>query len=103
MINARKHPWEDGSNVRKSGKHDWEDSPLHILLCELFPHHRTILGFFAVNQLAEELGLSYEAVYQWLRKGRLTPQNARVLMNHAGQVGSRTPDLREFDVYVFGA
>lgn len=99
--NRMSDPQNWGGNVRISGRHDWEGTPIHVLLCELFPNHRSPLGYFDVARLSSELGLSYEAVYQWLRKGRLTPQNARTLAFHARETGSREPALSEFESFIY--
>jgi hypothetical protein len=90
------------------------DGPLYTFLSDVFPTYRTILGKFDVLRMAQELHLSHEAVYKWLRKreGRcLTPQNADRILELALQeanadvlrkTGVPRPTIRDFDIFVYG-
>ncbi len=97
--------------MASSRRDQWADGPLYTFLSEIFPAYRTILGKFDVNRLAKDLNFSHEAIYKWLRKGRLAPQNAEkvlelalrednldVLLDH----GATRPSIRDFDVFVYG-
>lgn len=80
----------------------WSNAPLYVYLCEIFPKHRTILLRLDVEQLAEELGKSQEAIYKWLRKSRLTPDNAAALLDLANKQERDTPlTIRDFDKFVY--
>lgn len=80
----------------------WSQKPLYIFLCDIFPGHRTILGRLDVEQLADELGRSQEAIYKWLRKSRLTPENAAALLDLANRQERDEPlNIRAFDTFVY--
>ena len=100
--------------MASSRRDQWADGPLYTFLSEIFPTYRTVLGKFDVLRLAQEMGLSHEAVYKWLRKreGRcLTPQNADRILELALQdsnadalveAGVQRPTIRDFDIFVYG-
>lgn len=100
--------------MASSRRDQWVDGPLYTFFLEIFPTYRTILNKFDVQRLANELGLSQEAIYKWLRKreGRcLTPQNAQRVLELALEDenvdalianGTPRPTIRDFDVFVYG-
>lgn len=61
----------------------WADTPLFQFLCDTFPEHRTNLDIFDVYRIAEDIGLSHTAVYNWLNKGSLTRRGATLLYEYA--------------------
>lgn len=96
--------------MASSRRDQWADSPLYIFLSDIFPTYRTVLGKFDVLRLARDLSLSHEAVYKWLRKGSLSPQNANAVLDLAltlenidALVASDMPrpELRDFDQFVY--
>jgi hypothetical protein len=65
-----------------------------------------------VLALCDALKMSHEAVYKWLRKSRLTPDNATALIKLAntaenlkalGALERTAPTIRDFDTFVYGA
>ncbi len=96
-------------NTRTSGRPEWTYSALYIFLCDIFPEHRTVLGRFDVEQLAEEMGRSMEAVYKWMRKNHehpkkpcLSPENAAALLELANrQVRDEPLTIQDFQKFVF--
>lgn len=85
----------------------WSNGPLYQFMLKIFPNHRTILLRLDVEQLAGELGKSQEAIYKWLRKSRLTPENADALLalanasDNAVARGGETLERRDFDAFVY--
>ncbi len=57
----------------------WRDQPFYRFLYEIFPTFRSPRGFLDVPRIAREVGLTSEGIYKWLRKGTITPMNARCL------------------------
>ena len=58
--------------------------PLYDLLRKALPAYRTPSGRLNVPKLAKDLGadgMSREGVYKWLRANRLTPPNAKKLVD----------------------
>lgn len=100
--------------MASKSRDQWADVPLYAFLSEVFPTYRTVLGKFDVLRMAQDLKLSHEAVYKWLRKreGRcLTPQNADKILELALQdtnadvlrkAGVQRPTIRDFDIFVYG-
>lgn len=89
---------------------DWATSSLYNFLITIFPEHITPYNVLDVRRLRTDLGKSHEAVYKWLRAGRVTPANARKLCEIANQPGNlaalkklgRTPpQIRDFDAFVY--
>ena len=54
--------------------------PLYDFLFESFPEHRTSQGVFDVERLAGDMKVSKEAVYRFLRKNRLNPEQTDKLV-----------------------
>lgn len=69
--------------TRVPGRPDWAAGDLYQNFLEVFPEHRTRLGVLDVQRLKGELGKSHEAIYKWLRQGKLTPDNAREIVRVA--------------------
>lgn len=97
--------------MASSRRDQWAESPLYLFINEIFPTYRTVLGKFDVLRLAGELRLSHEAIYQWFRKGRLSPQNATAILDLALadsnvdiliEKGTQRPNLKDFDIFVYG-
>ena len=87
------------------GRPEWTAGPLYNLLCDSFPTYRTKLNALDIQRLRTGLGKSHEAVYQWLRKGKLSPTNARKLIGLAAapenatalkKAGREPPTLEDF-------
>lgn len=62
---------------------EWTNGPLYKFMMDIFPSHRTICNYLDVLRLSRELNRSHEALYKWLRKGKLTPENAVLILNLA--------------------
>lgn len=48
--------------------------PLYDLLFTSFPEHRSSQGVFDVERFSKDMGVSKEAVYRFLRKNGLNPE-----------------------------
>lgn len=89
---------------------DWDSAPLNQFLKRIFPNHITPYQRLDVQRLRTELDppMSHEAVYKWLRKGKLSPENAMSLLRLANDpvnLGARGDDaltIRDFDQFVYG-
>jgi hypothetical protein len=53
---------------------------LYHLLYTALPDFRTPNQFLDVRKLAEEIGISHEGVYLWLRADRLPPKRVKALV-----------------------
>jgi len=93
------------SNTLVPGRPDWTAGPLYALMLSIFPEHRTKTGVLDVQRLRGETGKSHEAIYKWLRQGKMTADNARnvvTLANSKGNVaalaaaGRKPPKLEDF-------
>jgi hypothetical protein len=71
--------------TRVPGRPDWTAAPLYQWFLTIFPEHLTALGVLDVQRLKVELGKSHEAIYKWLRQGKITPDNARDIVEAAAQ------------------
>lgn len=60
---------------------NYYDEPLFKLLSERFPEFRTSQGIFSVADFAAAVGRSKEGVYKWFRKGRLTPEAVKLIVD----------------------
>jgi hypothetical protein len=69
--------------TRIPGRPDWAAGPLYNKLLDIFPTYRTPLGVLDVQKLKRDLGKSHEAIYKWLRNGKVTPDNAREIVRVA--------------------
>ena len=73
---------------------------LYALLERIFPKHRSSRdGVLDIPQLAEELEMTPEGVYKWLRADKLPPKKARKLveMANAGlKEKDHVTDLNDF-------
>lgn len=65
------------------GRPDWAGQPFNVFMTETFPAFLTKWGAIDVHKIREPLGKSHERIYQMLRKGQLTTQNARDLCDLA--------------------
>lgn len=95
---------------KKSGRAEWAKGPLYTFMMKYFPEHRTAFEILDVLRLKDDLNRSHEAIYKWLRSSRLTPQNARAIMELAATEknaaalaarGIAPPEIREFDCFVY--
>lgn len=92
----------------------WADGPLHAALVKVLPTF--VKEPFApsprinIPKLKVAVGKSHEAVYQWLRANRVTPRNAKKLVELANtdenvavlaQLGRRPPVIEDFQRFVF--
>lgn len=66
--------------TRVPGRPDWTAAPLYQFLLDNLPAYITPLGVLDVQALKVPVGRSHEAIYKWLRKGKLTPDNAREVL-----------------------
>jgi hypothetical protein len=71
--------------TRIPGRPDWAAGALYNMLLGIFPTYRTTLGVLDVQRLKGDLGKSHEAIYKWLRQGKVTPDNAREMVRVANQ------------------
>jgi hypothetical protein len=55
--------------------------PLYKLLREGFPDHRGRMNRLDVRSLGLTLGYSYERIYIWMRRGKLSAKNAKVIVD----------------------
>ena len=75
---------------------NWSKGPLYTFLTRIFPEHITPYNRLDVQRLRKELNKSHEAVYKWLRSGRLTPDNASALLhlaNNAENTAARSAQM----------
>ena len=89
---------------------DWADGPLYTFMMETFPEHRSMYQILDVQRLKRELGRSHERIYQWLRKSKLTPGNARAICELANseanvaalaKVNRTPPEIHQFNRFVY--
>jgi len=92
------------------GNQPWKELPLYQYLLDLFPEHRTLCQFLDVKRLANDLELSHERVYAFLRKSKLAPHNADAIRKLACSepnaslliaAGRPLPERRDFDKFVY--
>lgn len=92
------------------GRPNWVTGPLYNALMDLFPEHRTKLEVLDVQRLKTELGMSHEAIYKWLRSSKLTPSNAKALIELSTsesnllaleKLGREPMKLEDFAKFVF--
>jgi hypothetical protein len=69
--------------TRIPGRPDWAAGALYNKLLDIFPKYRTTLGVLDVQKLKGDLKKSHEAIYKWLRNGKVTPDNAREIVRVA--------------------
>lgn len=94
---------------------NFTDGPLYKMLIQVLPifvrDPFSATPSLNVQELRDAVGKSHEAVYKWLRKSRLTPDNAKHLVNLANRPENlqvlanmrRTPPtIRDFDKFVYG-
>lgn len=91
--------------TRIPGRPDWAAGALYSKMLTTFPEHLTPLGVLDVQRLKKELGKSHEAIYKWLRNGKLTPDNAREIVRVANtesnvaalaKIGREPPVFEDF-------
>ena len=91
--------------TRIPGRPDWAAGPLYTLMMEIFPDHRTKLGVLDIPRLTGDLNKSHEAIYKWLRQGKMKPSNARAIIEAANsdenkealaKAGRKVPEIEEF-------
>ncbi|MBH0113215.1 hypothetical protein I5E68_09680 [Novosphingobium sp. YJ-S2-02] len=94
--------------TRVPGRPDWTAGPLYTLLLESLPAHLTPSGVLDVQGLKSLVGKSHEAIYKWLRQGKLKPANARILIEIANKpanvealraAGREPPKIEDFLPY----
>jgi hypothetical protein len=73
----------------------WSNSPLYKLLYARLTWLRSKQQLFDVYAFARAIGYSHEAVYRWLREGKMSPDAARAVV----QASRRKLALR--DLYPF--
>lgn len=93
---------------------DFTDGDLYKKLVEVLPTY--VQDPFAakpslnVQRLRDAVGKSHEAVYKWLRSSRLTPANAKELVELANReenqkilrtLGRTPPTIQDFMPFVF--
>jgi len=73
--------------TEKRALRDWAHGPLYTFLMDTFPTYRTVYELFDVKRFTAEpeIGKSYEAIYKWLRRGKLTIDNARAIISLASR------------------
>lgn len=68
----------------------WVNTPLYKLMSDTFPAYRTRSDVLDIDRLADDLDRSYEAVYQWLRAGRIKrASTARAIVALANREDNR--------------
>lgn len=91
--------------TRVPGRPDWAAGPLYALMLDIFPTYRTKLGVLDVLRMRNELSRSHEAIYKWLRQGKVTGDNARRLIGLASaeenlaalkEAGRKPPTMEDF-------
>lgn len=63
----------------QTGRPTWPYEPLYKFLTAALPDWRTPTGILDVVGLADEIGLSKEAIYKWFRTGNLPAKRCREL------------------------
>lgn len=71
------------------GRPDWAGQPFNLFMMQNFPAFLTKLGAVDVQAIRKPLGLSHERVYQMLRTGRITVDNANALCSVANAEKNR--------------
>lgn len=71
------------AETQMPGRPKWATGPLYKKMLEIFPEHLTPLGVLDIQRLKVELEKSHEAIYKWLRQGKISPDNARDLIKVA--------------------
>lgn len=66
--------------MKKIDAKTWRKKPLYKLLQARLTGLLLADGLLDVHTLAEKLGYSHEAVYKWLRAGKLSRKSARALL-----------------------
>lgn len=93
-----------------SNDREWAKGPLYLFLMETFPEHKTAMGVLDIQRLKVDLGKSHEAIYKWIRAGKLKPENANAIVALAGAepnvtalaaVGRTPPKIEELVRFVF--
>ena len=89
---------------------DWATSPLYNVLITIFPEHITPYNVLDIRRLRTDLGKSHEAIYKWLRAGRVPSAAARKLCDIANgedniaalrKLGRTPPKIGDFDAFVY--
>lgn len=93
------------------GRPAWAGQPFNLFMTDNFPAYLTKWGAIDVHKIREPLGKSHERIYQMLRKGQLTPENARDLRDLANtaenlallaEKGKQPPVLEDFFPFIPG-
>jgi hypothetical protein len=95
-------------------KSPWANGDLHSVLVNMLPAYvdnpfsdSPRIKVYGLAQAAEK---SHEGVYKWLRRGRLTPANAKLIIDIAHgkenaavlrQLGRRPPKIEELTRFCF--
>lgn len=95
---------------------DFTVGPLYKKLVEVLPIYVkdpfSAAPKLDVEKLREAASKSHEAVYKWLRKGKITPENATLLVELSNRpenvailqtLGRTPPTITDFHDFVFGA
>jgi DNA-binding phage protein len=87
--------------MERRNSRKWEFTPLHAFLVKMFPDYVYKLdGQLAVPELANDVGMSREGMYKYLRTGTLTKSGATKLHNLAVKLaekqGVQPPAKSEF-------
>lgn len=63
----------------------WRKRPLYKLLYSRLTWHRskTQPELIDVHKFADAIGYSHEAIYKWLRAGKLSPKGAKAIVKKA--------------------
>ena len=96
------------------GRPEWTNYPLYKFLSEIFPAYKGRYHILDVLTIAKRLNISGEAIYRWLRKGKLTPKNAQALCTLANDPANveelaacnppkKVPVIEDFMPFVFSA
>lgn len=87
---------------------NWKSGPLNRTLCKFLPAYLNTRGDLDIPKLRVAVNRTNEAVYQWLREGRLTPTNAKRIIeiarepeNVAALNGDPLPEINDFNQFVF--
>lgn len=78
----------------------WKKDGLYIFLMEAFPEHLTPFNRLDVNRLACDIGKSYEALYQKLRKNRLNVEWAKLLCEFSNDEERLVASAREYQTAI---
>ncbi|MBB5986006.1 hypothetical protein [Sphingobium lignivorans] len=88
------------SNRYSSGQ--WIGTPLHDFLVGVFPAYADEMGGLLIVKLAEDMGMSREGVYKWMRSGRLSKAGVETLHGYAVRLSPGTaPAREEFSKFLF--